>query len=270
MASALAGRYGPWGIIAGGSDGIGSAFAHALAARGMNVVLVARRKAVLEATADDIRATHGVEVATVSLDLTVPGALADLERETAGLEPGLFVYNAGGDDYSAAFLDKELATHLQLVQRNCTSVLEAAYRFGGPMVARGRGALVLVTSGAAWAGGATLAAYGATKAFDLLLAEGLWAEWHGSGVDVLGLVLGATDTPSFHRALDAKGASHGDLADPRDVAEEALEHLADGPTWIFGSDQPTGGSPFGAMSRRDAVLAMSRGASASSEQSVKH
>jgi len=262
MASALAGRYGPWGIIAGGSDGIGSAFAHALAARGMNVVLVARRKAVLEATAGDIRATHGVEVATVSLDLTAPGALADLERETAGLEPGLFVYNAGGDDYSAAFLDKELATHLQLVQRNCAGVLEAAYRFGGPMVARGRGALVLVTSGAAWAGGATLAAYGATKAFDLLLAEGLWAEWRDSGVDVLGLVLGATDTPSFHRALDAKGASHGDLADPRDVAEEALEHLADGPTWIFGSDQPTGGSPFGAMSRRDAVLAMSRGASA--------
>lgn len=150
MASALAGRYGPWAIIAGGSDGIGSAFAHALAARGMNVVLVARRKAVLEATADDIRATHGVEVATVSLDLTAPGALADLQRETAGLEPGLFVYNAGGDDYSAAFLDKELATHLQLVQRNCVSVLEAAYRFGGPMVARGRGALVLVTSGAAW------------------------------------------------------------------------------------------------------------------------
>jgi uncharacterized protein len=260
MASALAGRYGPWAIIAGGSDGIGSAFAHALAARGMNVVLVARRKAVLEATADGIRATHGVEVATVSLDLTAPGALADLERETAGLEPGLFVYNAGGDDYSAAFLDKELATHLQLVQRNCASVLEAAYRFGGPMVARGRGALVLVTSGAAWAGGATLAAYGATKAFDLLLAESLWAEWHGSGVDVLGLVLGATDTPSFHRALDANGASHADLADPRDVAEEALEHLADGPTWIFGSDHPTGGSPFGSMSRRDAVLAMSRGA----------
>lgn len=77
---------------------------------------------------------------------------------------------------------------------------------------------------------------------------------------------GATDTPSFHRALDGKGASHGDLADPRDVAEEALEHLADGPTWIFGSDQPTGGSPFGAMGRRDAVLAMSSGASARHEE----
>jgi short-subunit dehydrogenase len=241
-----------------------------MAARGLNVVLVARRAAVLEATADDIRAKHGVEVRTVALDLSAPGALAELQRETSGLEIGLFVGNAGGDDYSAAFLDKELETHLALVNRNCVSVLEAAYRFGGPMVARGRGALVLVTSGAAWAGGATLAAYGATKAFDLLLAEGLWAEWRTSGVDVLGLVLGATDTPSLHRVLDAKGGSYGDLADPRDVAEEALEHLADGPTWIYGSANPIGGSPFGTLSRRDAVLAMSRGASATHQEDGKH
>jgi short-subunit dehydrogenase len=129
------------------------------------------------------------------------------------------------------------------------------------MVTRGRGAMVLVTSGAAWAGGATLAVYGATKAFDLILAEGLWAEWRASGVDVLSLVLSATDTPSLHRVLNAKDGSHGELADPRDVAEQALEHLAGGPTWIWG-DNPTGGSPFGALSRRDAVLAMSRGATA--------
>jgi short-subunit dehydrogenase len=137
------------------------------------------------------------------------------------------------------------------------------------MVARGRGAVVLVTSGAAWAGGATLATYGATKAFDLILAESLWAEWRASGVDVLGLVLSATDTPSLRRVLDARGGSYGALADPVKVAEEALDHLADGPTWICGSDNPVGGSPIGAMSRRDAVLAMSRGASATSKESVK-
>jgi short-subunit dehydrogenase len=127
------------------------------------------------------------------------------------------------------------------------------------MVARGRGAVVLVTSGAAWAGGATLAAYGATKAFDLILAESLWAEWRTRGVDVLGLVLGKTDTPSMRRAFDADGKAYGELADPHEVAAEALDHLADGPTWIYGSQTPTGGSPFGALSRRDAVLAMSRG-----------
>ncbi|MET7771287.1 SDR family NAD(P)-dependent oxidoreductase [Nocardia sp. NPDC005366] len=260
MNRTLSDKYGPWGVVAGGSDGVGAAFAHAMAARGMNVVLVARRIPVLEAFADTVRARHGVEVRTLALDLSAPAAVAELARHTSDVEVGLFVYNAGGDDRSAAFLDKDLDTHLNLVNRNCTAVLEAAYRFGAPMVARGRGAMVLVTSGAAWAGGAALAAYGATKAFDLILAESLWAEWRGSGVDVLGLVLGRTDTPSMHRVLDASGEPLGELADPDDVAAVALDHLSDGPTWIWGAN-PTGGSPLGAMNRRDAVLAMSRGAS---------
>ncbi|MGW7540049.1 SDR family NAD(P)-dependent oxidoreductase [Streptomyces sp. NPDC054770] len=260
--------YGPWGIVAGGSDGVGVAFAHGMASRGINVVLVARRVPVLEEAADDIRARHGVEVRTVALDLSAAGALAELERTTADLEVGLLVYNAGADTRSAAFLDKHLDSHLELVHRNCTAVLEAAYRFGAPMTARGRGGVVLVTSGAAWAGGATLAAYGASKAFDLVLAESLWAEWRGSGVDVLGLVLGRTDTPTHRRMREAGGESYGgELADPYDVAEEALAHLADGPTWIHGSPDPAGGSPFGALSRRDAVLAMSRGAATSGEES---
>ena len=225
MASALAGRYGPWGIIAGGSDGIGSAFAHALAARGMNVVLVARRKAVLEATADEIRATHGVQVRTLRPRPQRPRR----PRPTSHTRPtisrsGSSCTTPAARTSNAPFLDKDLDAHLELVQRNCTSVLEAAYRFGRPMIEHGRGAMVLVTSGAAWAGGATLATYGATKAFDLILAEALWAEWHPT-VDVLGLVLGKTDTPSMRRALDARGQSYNEAADPDDVAEEALNHL---------------------------------------------
>lgn len=254
--------YGPWGVVAGGSDGIGAAFANAMAARGLNVVLVARRIGVLESCAAEIRAQHGVEVRTVACDLSASGAVQLLADATAGLDVGLFVYNAGGDDSSALFLAKDLGTHLALLRRNCESVLEASYRFGAPMVDRGRGAMVLVSSGAAWAGGATLATYGATKAFDLILAEGLWAEWRSSGVDVLALVLSATDTPSLHRVLDSLGGSYGELADPDDVANEALNHLADGPTWIWGNEDRAGGSPFGAMARRDAVLAMSHRASA--------
>jgi short-subunit dehydrogenase len=263
-------QYGPWGVVAGGSDGVGVAFAHEIASRGINVVLVARRVEVLEAAAEDVRTRHGVEVRAVPLDLSNAGAMSELATTTSDLEVGLFVYNAGGDDRSAAFLDKDLSNHLALVHRNCTSVIDAAYRFGAPMVDRGRGALVLVTSGAAWAGGATLAAYGATKAFDLLLAESLWAEWRSSGVDVLGLVLGRTDTPSLRRMLAAHGGPYDDLADPAEVAKEAMDHLADGPTWISGGADPTGGSPFGAMRRRDAVLAMSQAASVAIGESRGH
>lgn len=258
MSMDFAGKYGPWGIVCGGSDGIGAAFARALASRGINLVLVARREDVLEAFAKEVRARYEVEVLTVPLDLTQQDAMARLSAATAELEIGSLIANAGGDDYSTAFLDKDLDRHLALVRRNCVSVLEAAYRFGGPMVARGRGGVVLVTSGAAWAGGATLAAYGATKAFDLILAEALWAEWHDQGVDVLGLVVTATDTPSMHRALSASGGYHGDLADPDDVATTALDHLADGPTWMCGSQDPLGPPPLGSVTRRAAVLRMSR------------
>ena len=100
----LTSKYGPWGIVAGGSDGVGAAFAHGMASRGMNVALVARRVPVLEAFADEIRAQHSVELRTVALDLSAPDALSELERATAGLETGLFVYNAGADERMSPFL----------------------------------------------------------------------------------------------------------------------------------------------------------------------
>jgi short-subunit dehydrogenase len=228
-----------------------------MAARGVNVVLVARRTAVLDDAAGQIRAAHGVEVRTVTLDLSVPDAIEGLAAATSDLEVGLLVYNAGADDRPGPFLARELAAHVAMVRRNCTSVLEAAHRFGAPMVARGRGGLIVVTSGAAWAGGAGLSTYGATKAFDLILAESLWAEWRPSGVNVLALVLGRTDTPALRRLLEAAGQPLDGLARPDDVAREALDHLGDGPTWSYGAPDPTAGSPLGGLRRRDAVLALS-------------
>ena len=68
----VASKYGPWGVVAGGSDGVGAAFATGMASRGINVVLVARRVSVLEASAEDIRERYGVEVRAVPLDLSAP------------------------------------------------------------------------------------------------------------------------------------------------------------------------------------------------------
>jgi uncharacterized protein len=256
MSSEFADRYGPWAVVAGGSDGIGAGFAGGLASRGVNLVLVARRATVLEAFADEVRGAYPVEVRTVVLDLGDAGAMAKLAAETADVEVGLFVANAGGDD-PAMFLERDLETHPALMQRNCAGVLEAAYWFGGPMVGRRRGGLILLSSRIAWAGAAMVAAYGATKAFDMVLAEGLWAEWRGRGVDVLNLVVTATDTPSLQRVLQARGGSYGRLADPDDVAATALDHLADGPTWMCAADDPLGPPPFGTMPRREAVLQLS-------------
>jgi short-subunit dehydrogenase len=130
------------------------------------------------------------------------------------------------------------------------------------LVARGRGGLILLSSGAAWNGAGTLATYGATKAFDLNLAESLWAEWTTHGVDVLALVLGATDTPSLRRLLEKRGGTFPDVAQPTDVVREALEHIADGPTWAIGMPDPQGPSPLGALPRREAVEVLTELASA--------
>jgi short-subunit dehydrogenase len=251
-------RYGPWAVIAGASDGTGAAFAKELAGQGVKLVLVARRQPLLE----ELAAQLDVETRVVALDLSQSGAIDDLAQATDDLEVGLLVYNAGADAVNLPLLERDLEELRGFVVRNCSCVLEASYHFGGRMVSRGRGGVLLVTSGAAWAGGRGLAPYAATKAFDLVLAESLWAEWRAAGVDVLGLVLGATDTPSLHRSLERHGGHLDGLADPAAVAAEAIDHLGDGPTWSYGMPEPGGPSPFATLSRRAAVELMSAGAAA--------
>jgi short-subunit dehydrogenase len=256
--SDFAATYGPWALIAGASDGTGAAFAQEIARRGVNVVLVARRHAQLE----ELAYTLPVESRIVSLDLSMEDAATRLSSATQDLDVGLFVYNAGGDGHNTTFLDQPIEDLRALVQRNCVTVMESCHHLGGRLVARRKGGLILVSSGAAWVGGAKLATYGATKAFDLVLAEALWAEWRDANVDVLALVLGATDTPSLRRILEKRGGVLPDLASPEDVVREALDHLADGPTWSVGMPEPQGPSPFGPLPRRQAVELMSQAAMA--------
>ena len=244
--------------MAGASDGTGSAFAEQFADRGVNVVLVARRQALLDDLADRLPTQSRVVV----LDLSTADAGQRLAEVTADLDVGLFVYNAGADQHSTSFLSQPIDDLRSLVRRNCLTVLDACYDAGTRLVARGRGGVILVTSGAAWCGGANIAAYGGTKAFDLVLAEALWAEWKPQGVDVLALVLGATDTPVVAELLAETGGSFGDLARPEDVVRDALDHVREGPTWICGMPEPQGGSPFGALPRRQAVELMSQGSAA--------
>jgi len=253
-------RYGPWAIVAGASEGIGASFSRRLAAQGINLVLVARRADPLNALAHELRDQYGVETRAIALDLSVPGAEAELFNATAALEVGLLICNAGADEHAAWFLDVAADEWAAMIRRNCVVPMVAAHHYGAAMVGRGRGGVLLVTSGAAWVGGARLATYGATKAFDLVLGEALWAEWHDRGVDVLSLVVGATDTPALRRLLEQQGVTLDGLADPDDVAANGLEHLADGPTWSIGMPDGGGPSPFDGLRRRDAALAMSAGA----------
>ena len=263
--SEFAEKYGPWAVVAGASVGIGAEFCRQIAAEGVNVVLVSRRADKLDALAEELRGEHGVETRVAAADLAAPGAESELFAATAGLEIGLFVYNAGADTLNTYFLNVPAEEWHAMVRRNCVVPLLASHHYGAEMVARKKGGILLVTSGAAWAGGGRLTTYGGTKAFDLVFAEGLWAELRRDDVDVLSLVVGATDTPSLRASLEKFGVSIDDLsqmagvADSADVAREGLSHLSDGPTWQVGVEDGAGPSLLGSLPRRQAVELITQG-----------
>src|SRR5260370_25018346 len=167
-------KYGPWAVISGASDGTGAAYARELAAKGLNLVLIARRLQPLQTLATDLERAFGVQTRTASIDLYQPGAGARVLAAADGLEVGLYVSNAGADTNGVMFLDAPLDAWRSLINRNVNVVVEAVYGFAGPMRARGRGGLILMSSATALGGQAGVAIYSSTKAFDLNFAESLW------------------------------------------------------------------------------------------------
>jgi short-subunit dehydrogenase len=226
-----AAQYGPWAVIAGASEGVGEAFAHQLADAGINLVLIARNEQALDRVAEAVRAQNGVEVRVLSLDLTSPDMLALVRAATDDLEVGLVVYNAGASHGMGRFLDAPMEASLQLVRLNAVGQVSLAHHFGRGMAARGRGGILLIGSLAGNAGAATIVPYAAAKAFTQILAEGLWSELKPHGVDVLCVVLGATDTPARAR-LGMKDDPGQIVSSPEDVARESLAAIADGPVLV--------------------------------------
>lgn len=232
-------RYGPWAVIAGASHGVGAAFAHLLAERGFNCVLVARRTDALEKLKAELMARHAIEVLLVSQDLSLPDAGRQLIAAVGEREVGLFIYNAGGDPFLTKFLDSSSADWASLLRLNALTVMECAHAFGGAMLGRGRGGLILVGSQAALGGIRKLAMYSATKGFAMNLGESLWAEWRECGVDVLNLLIGTVDTPTMRDAmvkLKIPDALSMTLPKAEDIARLALDELGNGPTLIHPED----------------------------------
>ncbi len=214
-------KYGPWALVAGASEGLGAAWAQALARRGLNLVLLARREAALAQTAAAVRERHLVEVVTVAVDLASPGLGEALAPALQGREVGLYVHNAAFAPHGE-FLGRPLAEHLQSLEVNCRALLLLGHWLGSGMAARGRGGIVLMSSLTAFQGTPLLSTYGATKAFALVLAEGLHGELSPRGVEVLACCAGATRTPGFLRS--APEGAPGQL-EPDQVVEEALGQL---------------------------------------------
>jgi uncharacterized protein len=227
--------YGPWAVIAGGSEGVGAAFADELSAVGINLVLVARKPGPLEQTAERSR-DRGVQVRTVALDLIADGALDVVRAATDDVEVGLFIFNAGANTYGAEIVEGDPDRFQQVIDLNIGAQLRLTQHFGKRLKDRGRGGILLLGSLAGYLGQPRIGVYSAAKAFGRILAESLWIELAPHGVQVLELVLGVTRTPAMERAglrMDLPGLN---VAEPAAVAREGLAHLGGGPLWIAGGN----------------------------------
>jgi hypothetical protein len=223
-------RYGPWALVTGASEGIGESFARALAARGLHLLLLARRPGPLEALARELRAAHGVQVRTVAADAGRADLVDVVEAAAGDAEVGLVVHSAA---FSALgpFLERPVADLRQVLDVNCRAPVLLAHHFGRKMAPRRRGGIVLMASLAGGQGTPIVATYAATKAFEIVLAEGLWDELGPSGVDVVACRAGPTRTPSYEASRPRKKVP---IMEPMPVAEEALAALGKKPVVVAG------------------------------------
>jgi hypothetical protein len=185
-------------LITGASSGIGRAFAQALAARGANLVLVARSAEILAGLARELAQKHGIRAEAIPADLTAPGAAIDAYARacTLGLVPELLINNAGFATHGR-FEAIPLQRQILEISLNCNAVVELTHAALPAMLASGDGAIINVASTAALQPDPYMAIYGATKAFVLSFSEALWAENRTRGVRILALCPGATDTAFF-------------------------------------------------------------------------
>ncbi len=252
-------RFGPWALIAGASDGIGESFARTLAARGINVALLARREPLLRELAADIEAAHGVATRVIVADLTADDLMERVTVGTHDLEVGILVYNAGAVHGAKTFHDQPIDHALGLVNLNCRGPVLLAHHFGGPMRDRGHGGLLLLTSMAALSGSSYTASYNSTKSFDLILAESLWHELGPHSVDVMAVIAGATRTPSMLSSNESFEDYPG-IMEPDEVAVGALANLGRGPRWVAGEANRAAASGIASLPRVQAINGMSAAA----------
>jgi len=244
-------KYGPWGIVTGASSGIGAEFARQLARRGLHLLLVARRKERLERLASELQELHPIDVRIAVSDLSRENFLQPIRRAAKGIDVGLLVNNAG---YGLAghFLENEPSAERNMIHVNCVAPTVLAHEFGRPMAARKRGGIIFVASVLGYLPVPYMANYGATKAYNLFLAESLWQELRPAGIDVLALSPGPTATEFAGIAgMNAVGAMS-----PEQVVETALRSIGRTPSVIPSRPLAAGLLATRLLSRKTAIRAV--------------
>lgn len=192
-----------WTLITGASAGIGRCFAEKLAAGGSNLVLVARRQERLQQLASSLRSASGVRVECLAADLEDPAAPEQIFAftESSGITVDFLINNAGFGAYGE-FGKLETNRLTSMVQVNCRAVVHLTHLYVPGMLARQRGDILILASTASFQGVPYMSVYAASKAFDLIFAEGLAQELQSRGIRVCALCPGSTES-EFHAIANA-------------------------------------------------------------------
>lgn len=227
-------RYGSLALVAGASEGLGAAWAHALAARGMDLVLIARRKPLLEKIAGELEDRYLIKTQIICSDLGSANSVSFIRDSIADKKISFIVYNAASS-YIGPFIDTPLAKHIEVESVNISTPLKLIHSLSGSMLQQRRGGIVLMSSLAGFQGSGFLATYAASKAFARILAESLWYEWRDKGVDVIACCAGATSTPNYIESLPKKISFLAPKPQsPEIVVEECLRKIGKTASFVCG------------------------------------
>lgn len=220
-------RYGQWALISGAAEGIGAAYSDRVGSMGMSLILLDNNEEALRRTEKSLTNKYpNIEIRACVVDLANNGELNAVIDSFSDLEIGLLIANAGIGAVGR-WLEIPLETKLTQIAVNCVSTLTLAHKLSPAMVKRRRGGIIIMASGSAEMGSSFITTYAATKAFDRVFAEGLWAELSPYGVDVTTVMPGAVNTPGFRNTLPV-GKEPTKLMQPVDphlVVDAALEGL---------------------------------------------
>jgi len=192
-------------LITGASSGIGEAFAKALAARGLDLILVARSEDKLRALAKQLAEVHSRRVEVVTADLSLQGSAAKVHTAAGalGMPVDLLINNAGFGS-AGAFHTLDGARERQEVMLNAAAVVDMTHAFLPAMLGEGRGGIINVASMAAFQPLPFFTTYAATKAFVLSFTQGIRGEVRRKGIKVLCVCPGPVDTPFFEATGNEK------------------------------------------------------------------
>lgn len=211
-------QFGKWALITGATSGIGKAFAENLASQGLNLVLAARRKQVLDDLSEKLRSKYNIQCKTIKVDFSKFESVDTLLKELSQIEIGLLVSNAGAAR-PGKFIDQNIESIMELVQLNAITHIKLSRHFSQKMAQRGKGGIILVGAMGAAEGIPFMATEAGTKSMVESFGKSLNIELKEHGVNLTVLITPPTDTP----ALDYLGFRNGHMPTKPVAVEQCVE-----------------------------------------------